>query len=99
MKISKELKKVVLGNIELIKYCNEVGIDLEKLAQCRIERIGKGEALIFALSKENVPKSTQLIPLDFDLDSQPDIVLIMHVTENDIFFDVFDETRRVLNIK
>lgn len=96
MKLSEDMKRLVLGNIDLIKYCNQVGIDMEKLSKCRIEKMGTN--YVFALSKENVPVSKQLIPLDYDLDSQPDIVLILNFDNNVINFETFNETKRVLNL-
>lgn len=88
-------KKLILGNVELLKYCNSACIDVLKLGQCNIERMG--HHYVFGLKKENIPISTAGLPLDIDIASQPDVVLIMTVTEEDIIFETTEKTIRILN--
>lgn len=54
--------------------------------------------MVFVLQKENVPKSKNIIPLDIDLDTQPDIVLIMKVDKGIYTFDTTGNTTKILNI-
>ena len=53
---------------------------------------------VFGYPKENIQKSKGL--LDNDIESQPDVVLIMTVDENDqtLNFDGTDNTRLVMNL-
>lgn len=53
--------------------------------------------LVFTLEKENKPKSTQIIPLDIDLATQPDQVLQIEVSDDEIHFHTTDKTSRILN--
>ena len=95
MRLSENFKYIICDNIKLIKYCKEVGIDIERLKKCNIERMG--DNLVFVLSKENKVESKSLIPLDIDLVTQPDIVLIMKVTDNySVEFETTNKTLRVL---
>ena len=94
MRISNTLKTLVLGNVHLIEYCNSTGIDLFKLKNCEIERMDN--LLAFILEKENKPKSTQIIPLDVDLATQPDPVLQIEVNSDKLNFHTTDKTSRIL---
>lgn len=94
MRISNTLKTIVLGNTHLIEYCNSTGIDISKLKSCNIERMDN--LLVFALEKENKPKSTQIIPLDVDLATQPDPVLQIEVNGDKLNFHTTDKTSRIL---
>ena len=96
MRLSDNSKLLVFGNIDLIKYCKSSGISLEKLKKCSIEKMGNN--YVFVLSKNNNVKSSSLIQLDVDLDTQPDIVLIMEVTDGKfIEFKTTNKTLRILN--
>lgn len=53
--------------------------------------------LAFTLEKENKPKSTQIIPLDIDLATQPDPVLQIEVSDDEIHFHTTDKNEQ--NIK
>lgn len=76
--LSIAAKHLVLGNTQLIDYCNRNKIDLTKLSQCNIERMGN--KYFFVMPKKNI------IPtLDNDIASQPIVVLTMDTTR-----DVFD---------
>lgn len=94
MRVSSTLKTLVLGNIHLIEYCNSMGIDLSKLKSCNIERMDN--LLAFILEKENKPKSTQIIPLDIDLVTQPDPVLQIEVNGDKLYFHTTDKASRIL---
>lgn len=94
MRISNTLKTLVLGNVHLIECCDSTGIDLSKLKSCDIERMDN--LLVFTLEKENKPKSTQIIPLDIDLATQPDQVLQIEVSDDEIHFHTTDKTSRIL---
>lgn len=97
MRLSDNSKYMVCGNIELLKYCNTSGISVEKLKKCNIEKMGNN--YVFVLTKENKPKSNSIIPLDIDLETQPDIVLTMKIQgDNDIIFETTDNTIKVLNM-
>lgn len=86
-----------MGNVTLLKHCEKIGVDISKFKKCNIERMGN--MYIFVLSKENVPKSTAAVPLDIDIASQPDIVLIMEPDENGkLTFRETDKTIRILNV-
>ena len=88
------MKAVVLGNIHLIKFCETSNIDINKLQQCSIERIDN--ELIFTLDKIDKPKSTQILPLDIDIATQPDPVLVMTVNAELVKFNTTNKTCRVL---
>lgn len=57
-----------------------------------------GKMYVFGYPKENIQKSKGL--LDNDIESQPDVVLIMTVDENDqtLNFEGTDNTRLVMNL-
>lgn len=97
MRLSDNSKYMVCGNIELLKYCSTTGISIEKLKKCNIEKMGNN--YVFVLAKENKPKSNSIIPLDIDMETQPDIVLTMKIHgDNDIIFETTDNTIKILNI-
>ena len=95
MRIDEGLKVIVLGNSDLIDYCNKVGISLKMLKNCNVEKMGN--SYVFVLSRD-FPKSKQMIPLDLDIASQPDIVLFMEYSKGGLIFKTTDKTSRVLNI-
>jgi len=97
MRLNNSSKTMVFGNINLIRYCHGAGISLDKLKKCNIEKMGN--TYVFVLSKENMPKSNSLIPLDVDIATQPDVVLTMEVLgEENINFGTTDKTLRILVI-
>lgn len=96
MRLNNNTKTIIFGNVHLINYCKNAGIDTNKLKKCEIEKMGN--IYVFVLSKENTPKSTCMIPLDVDIATQPDIVLTMEVTENEKYkFETTAKTVRLLN--
>ena len=95
MRLNESSKILVFGNINLIKYCNGAGISIDKLKRCNIEKMGN--TYVFVLSKENTPKSNLIIPLDIDIETQPDVVLTMEIqNEENIKFETTDKTLRLL---
>lgn len=80
MRLIDKEKKMFMRNIDFIKYINSNPIDVEKLKKCNIEKMGGDYYIV--LSKENIPKSTYALPLDVDIASQPDIVLIISIDED-----------------
>lgn len=97
MRLSETSKAILIGNIEFIKYCRECGISLEKMDKCNIEKMG--DTYVFVLCKNNIPKANSDILLDLDIETQPDIVLIMEYDkESKVFkFETTEFTKRVLN--
>lgn len=95
MRLGDCSKAVLMGNRDLLEYCNNVGISVSKLEMCNIEKMG--ETYVFVLSKNyNYPKP---VLLEHDIDTQPDIVLIMEYQGQKKFkFETTTHTRRVLNI-
>ena len=89
--LGKTSKKIVMGNIQLMDYCNNNSISLVKLNDCNIEKIGN--TYFFVLKKENQPDETSM---DADIDSQPDVVLTMDVTNDDFKFENTQWTSRVI---
>lgn len=95
--LNYKLKTIILGNINLIEYCNKEGIDLDILKKCRIETINK--QFFFALQKENAPKMPEGY-FGCDLRTQPDVVLIMDVDEaGNFYFEQTEHTVRILRYK
>lgn len=97
MRLNKAVKRLVMGNAELRRYCRRIGIDMRKLEKCNIEEIKN--YYIFGLSKENVPESTAGVPLDIDIDSQPDAVLVIIIENDVLIFETTDKTYRVMKDK
>lgn len=83
--LSSAAKNLVLGNIQLIEYCDRNKIDLTKLNQCNIERMGN--KYFFVMPKENVIPS-----LDNDIASQPTVVLTMDTTQDVFTFENIEGT-------
>ena len=80
MRLKQSTTDLIMDNIHLHSYCKEAGIDIDKLKHCYVERIGDND-YFFLLDKEDVPKSTKLIPLDYDIETQPDIVLKIDMSD------------------
>lgn len=96
MRLNTSSRAMIFGNIELNTFCNKAGISMNKLKSCNIEKMGEN-MYVFALSKESVPKSKNIIPLDTDIDSQPEVVLTMEFENNIFNFETTQFTKRVLN--
>lgn len=86
---------MIFGNKDLIKFCNESGISMQKMRKCNIEKMG--DIYVFVLSKNHgYGKDTYL---EHDLKTQPDVVLLMMYDGNNKFnFETTEKTERVLNI-
>ncbi len=89
--VSIPTKNIIIGNIQLIEYCNAQHIDLNKLQNCNIEKMGN--TYFFVLSKRNVGD----VSMDDDIDCQPDVVLTMDVTDSVFQFNNTDKTERIFN--
>lgn len=98
MRLTKNSKAVLLGNIELLKFINEHALDMDKIKQCNIESLGDN-CYAFCMSKKNAPKSKcPWFPMDVDLATQPDIVLLMNVDDRVISIESTDKTRELLSL-
>ncbi|MGY3663001.1 MAG: hypothetical protein ACXAHE_03870 [Roseburia sp. 1XD42-69] len=97
MRLGNSSKTILFGNIDLINYCKNIGVNFNILKKCNVEKMGN--TYVFVLSKDNIEQSNLIIPLDIDMDSQPDIVLTMEVEpEGSIKLNTTDKTVRLLNI-
>ena len=97
MRLNETSKIMVYSNMHLLRYCKGAGISIDKLKKCNIEQMGN--MYVFVLDRKNVPISKSLIPLDIDLETQPDIVLTMKIeSEDNIQINTTDKTIRVLNL-
>lgn len=98
MRLIEKEKKMFMRNVDFIKYINSNPIDVEKLKKCNIEKMGGDYYIV--LSKENIPKSTCALPLDVDIASQPDIVLIASVNEQGALnIKETEKTKRILRLR
>ena len=96
MRLNESSKQILFGNIELIKYCRVAGVSIEKIKRCNIERMG--DLYVFVLSKDNVKDLADKF-LEYDIDTQPDIVLTMEYKDGKGFeFGTTEFTKRVLDI-
>jgi len=68
--LGNAMKNVLLGNVQLLDYCNKQGIDISELSKCNIERMGS--KYYFVLPKPGIRPT-----MDNDRASQPDVVLTM----------------------
>lgn len=87
--VSNPTKNIIIGNIQLIDYCSTQHIDIKKLQDCNIEKMGN--TYFFVLSKENAEKCS----MDNDIDCQPDVVLTMDVSDSVFQFNDTDKTCRI----
>ena len=58
MRLNKNDKYIMMGNIELLNKCKELAVDINKLKKCNVEQIGNH--YVFVLSKGNVPKQGRI---------------------------------------
>lgn len=94
--LAKSTKQLIMRNVDLLNYCMQHGINIDKLNKCNIEKMG--DEFIFVLDKENVPVSKEIFPLDIDIATQPDIVLIVTVENNVFNVETTEFTKRILNL-
>lgn len=95
MRLSESSKAVLIGNKDLITYCESVGISMEKLEICNVEKMG--DTHVFVLSKNHGYGAETL--LEHDIETQPDIILIMEYTGDKKFkFETTSNTKRVLSL-
>ena len=94
MRLAQGHKRVIMDNINILKHCEESGIDKLKLHKCNIEKMDN--VFMFVLDKEDIPKN----PPEYfgcDLRFQPDVVLEVHFDENgNLTFNQTDKTYRIL---
>lgn len=96
MRLNSKNKAIVMGNVELLRYCQKKAINLDKIKTCEIEKMG--DKFVFCLNKEDLPVPLSEVLLEYDIVSQPYIVLIMWADEQGkIFFKETSDTFRVLN--
>lgn len=95
MRLSDNSKLLLLRNIDLVKYINENGLDMDKLKQCNIERFGTN-CYVFGLSKKKPDNGDGLF--DIGLASNPDIVLILNVDNGKITIESTDKTMELLSL-
>lgn len=74
-RLNSKARAIAMTNSILLEFCRNNNIDMDKLHECQIESMD-GD-YYFTLTKDNAPKSKQLIPLDIDIATQPDVVLIL----------------------
>ncbi|MEZ3446361.1 MAG: hypothetical protein K1W30_14740 [Lachnospiraceae bacterium] len=98
MRLSESSRKLAFGNIDLLKYCNSVCIDTNKLEECNIEKMG--DLYIFVMSKNTNGIDTKTCLLEHDIATQPDIVLTMEYNkEKKTFeFETTEYTKRILRL-
>lgn len=89
--LGKTSKKIVMGNVQLINYCKRNKINLIKLMDCNIEKMGNTYFFVLSKNRKNTPLS-----MDNEIDSQPDVVLTMDVTNDDFEFENTQWTSRVI---
>lgn len=82
-------KKVLLNCIEVIRYCKDVGLDLNKLKSCRVEKMF--DEYVFGLLKKGYDDDSDWY-LHEDLNTQPDIVLIVSCKDDEIVIKGTDKT-------
>ena len=92
--LSFEAKTLILGNTVVLNYCKSNDLDVNKLAKCRIEKMGNN--FVVGLPKED---SEFLKPtMENDIATQPDVVLIISVeTNGKIIIKPTKYTVRLLN--
>lgn len=86
--LNENTKIVIMGNVQLLDYCKENEINIQKLSKCNIERMGS--KYFFVLGKDISDPS-----LENDIDSQPDVVLMMDVSNETFKFSLTENTKRV----
>ena len=91
--LSDETKKVVLGNVQLLRYCEQKNISINKLRKCNIERMD--DKFFFVMTKNNGIEPT----LENDIATQPDVVLIMHTISKVFDFETTEWTSKIFGDK
>jgi hypothetical protein len=95
--LSAKSKAMLLGNIKILQYCKETGIDMDKLKSCRVEKMG--DCYVFGLKREDQPEPDPNDLLANDLATQPDIVLAVEPDEDgNMNFQTTSKTIRLLTM-
>ena len=79
MRLSRGHTRMIMDNINLLRFCQVAEIDLSIFYQCDIEKMDN--QFMFVLQKENAPQMPEGV-YGCDLRAQPDIVLIVEPDEN-----------------
>lgn len=96
MRLNENHKRVICGNVEIIKFCSETGISVKRLTECNIEKMG--DLYVFVLNKDKEYESQNILPLDIDMETQPDVVLTVDSSSNPLKIETTDKTQRLLCI-
>lgn len=92
--LSFDIKTLILGNEELKRFCRHNCINIDRLKECRIERIHG--ILMFGLAKEGIWNTP--INMENDIATQPDIVLAIKVEpDGRICIETTEHTNRIRN--
>lgn len=97
MRLSENSKAIILSNNYLLNFVNEHALDMSKIEKCNIESLGDN-CYVFCMVKNNYPKSKQILPLDNDIATQPDIALIFNVDNGNISIESTNKTRELLSL-
>lgn len=96
MRLNENHKRVICGNVEIVKFCSETGISVKRLTECNIEKMG--DLYVFVLNKDEEYESQNILPLDIDMETQPDVVLTVDSSSNPLKIETTDTTQRLLCI-
>lgn len=96
MRLNENHKRVICGNVEIVKFCSETGISVKRLTECNIEKMG--DLYVFVLNKDEEYESQNILPLDIDMETQPDVVLTVDSSSNPLKIETTDKTQRLLCI-
>lgn len=96
MRLNENHKRVICGNVEIVKFCSETGISVKRLTECNIEKMG--DLYVFVLNKDKEYESQNILPLDIDMETQPDVVLTVDSSSNPLKIETTDKTQRLLCI-
>lgn len=94
-RLNEKERAIAMTNAVLLNYCQNNSVNMDKLHRCQIESLG-GD-YYFVLDKDNAPKSKQLIPLDVDIATQPDVVLKLVYNGHRVEVETTEMTKRLLN--
>jgi hypothetical protein len=90
MRLNKYSKSIVMGNIQLLEYCSENRLNINTLKHCEVEKMENEYYFVY-------PKSYVSLEEAGDIGSQPDVVLIMDISETDEYkFTETECTERIL---
>ena len=82
-------RNILFGNVQLLEYCKNHSIDMSKLHQCNVERMGSKYFFVMR-------KKCDDVTLENDIDSQPDVVLTMDASSERFQFENTEWTKNVI---